>query len=268
MKTKLNYMKRIISMFLAMMMTSICMCFCPMETSGSDEPDFKEMADQIIVLVNEARMEAGLNPVYAVPYLSDMAYVRARECIEEFSHTRIDGSSFIDMVDDNLIPWERAFENIAAGMSTVEGTFEQWRNSPSHWSAIMNPNITHMGAGVTYEPNSQYGWYWEQMFITVFDDVESLPGQYYPTKFKIVPKSSGDMSGDATLDAFDLVLINQYIAGEATLNPLQLESADLFKDGVVNEIDVMCLKAYLLGKVDHLPITADEFMKLISLGMK
>lgn len=268
MKTKLNYTKRIIMIFIAVaMMMSTCIIF-PMKTTGSDEPNFQEMADQIIVLVNEARAEAGLNPVYAVPYLNGIANVRAEECVELFSHERKDGSSFADLIDDDLIPWERCFENLASGMNSVEATFEQWRNSPKHWSAIMNPEITHMGAGVSYAPGSQYGWYWEQVFVKVWDDVESLPGQYYPDRYRIVPKSAGDMSGDSTLDVFDLTMINQYIAKEITLNPLQLESADLFKDGVVNEVDAMCLNAYLLGQVDHLPITTEEFILLISSRLK
>ncbi|MDE6781194.1 MAG: SCP-like extracellular [Ruminococcus sp.] len=267
MKINLNYTKRIIMTLIVILMMSTCVSF-PMKTTGSDEPDFKEMADQLIVLVNEARAEAGLNPVYAVPYLNDLAYVRSRECIAYFSHERLDGSMFSDMIDENLIPWERSYENLAAGMGDIEATFNQWKSSPKHWSAIMNPDVTHMGAGVSYEPNSQYGWYWEQLFVKVWDDVESLPGQYYPDKYRIVPKSAGDMSGDSTLDIFDLTMINQYIAGEITLNPLQLENADLFKDGIVNEVDAMCLNAYLLGQVDHLPITTEEFIALISSKLK
>lgn len=254
MKTKLNYTKRIISTFIAMMMmVSLCISF-PMETTGSDEPDFKEMADQMIVMVNEARAEAGLNPIYAVPYLNDMAYVRARECIAQFAHERLDGSSFIDLVDENLIPWARAYENIAAGMGTVEDTFNQWKNSPKHWAAIMNPEITHMGAGVTYEPNSTYHWYWEQMFVTVWDDVESLPGQYYPDKYKIVPKSTGDLNGDSIIDSFDYVMINQYLAKEITFNPLQVDSADILKDGAITYSDAAYLKKYILGEVNELPV--------------
>lgn len=254
MKAKLNYTKRIISAFLSVVMTSVCIIF-PMETTGSDEPDFKEMAEQMIVLVNEARTEEGLNPIYAVPYLCDMSYVRARECIVEFSHQRIDGSSFIDVVDTNLIPWEVSYENIAAGLSTVEDTFNQWKNSPKHWAAIMDPNITHMGAGVAYEPNSTYGWYWEQMFIKVWDDVESLPGQYYPDKYKIVPKSAGDLSGDGVIDSFDYVMINQYLANEITFNPLQVESADVFKDGAITYSDAAYLKKYILGGINELPVS-------------
>lgn len=253
MKIRSNYTKRIISAFIAMVMMSICVSF-PMETTGSDEPDFKEMAEQIIVLVNEARTEAGLKPVYAVPYLNDMSYVRARECIAQFSHERIDGSSFISLIDDNLVPWNKAYENIAAGMGSVEATFAQWKSSPKHWAAIMNPDVTHMGAGVAYEPNSQYGWYWEQMFIQVWDDVESVPGQYYPDKYKIVPKSTGDINGDGILDSFDYVMLNKYLAGETTFNELQTESADILKDGAITYSDAAYLKKYILGDVTELPV--------------
>lgn len=253
MKNKLNYTKRIISMLMSFIMAMVCIKF-PMKTIGSDEPDFKEMADQMIVLVNEARVEAGLNPVYAVPYINDMSYVRARECIVCFSHNRIDGSSFVSLIDDNLVPWELAYENIAAGIGTVEGTFNQWKNSPKHWEAIMNPNVTHMGVGVTYEPNSTYGWYWEQMFIKVWDDVESVSGEYYPDKYKVVPKSAGDISGDGIIDMFDYVLLNKYLGNEITLNPLQVESADVLQDGVITYSDSAYLKRYILGKISELPV--------------
>ncbi len=253
MKNKLNYTKRIISSFISVIMVMVCVNF-PMKTIGSEEPDFKEMADQMIVLVNEARVEAGLNPVYAVPYLNDMSYVRARECIVNFGHQRVDGSSFVSVIDDNLVPWEKAYENIASGIGTVEGTFNQWKQSPKHWEAIMNPEVTHMGVGVSYEPNSTYGWYWEQMFIKVWDDVESVTGQYYPDKYKVVPKSAGDISGDGIIDSFDYVLLNRYLNKEITLNPLQVESADVLKDNAITYSDAACLKKYILGEVTELPI--------------
>ena len=253
MKIKSDYTKRIISAFMGMLMMVLCVNF-PIETAGSEETDLKEMAEQIIVLVNEAREEAGLNPVYAVPYLSDMSYVRARECIAQFSHERIDGTSFVSLIDENLVPWERAYENIAAGMNTVEATFEQWKNSPKHWAAIMNPDVTHMGAGVAYEPNSEYKWYWEQMFVQVWDDVESVSGQYYPDKYKVVPKSTGDIDGDGVLDAFDYIMLTKYLAGEVTFNPLQLESADVLKDGAITYSDAAFLKKYILGEVTELPV--------------
>ena len=252
----IKYTNRIVSVFMSLVVTTLCMHF-PMKSSGSDEPDLKEMAEQLIVLVNEAREEEGLKPLYAVPYLCDMSYVRARECISVFSHERPDGSMFIDLVDYSLVPWKLSAENIAAGMDTPEATFNQWKNSPKHWSTIMSPDYTHIGVGVAYEPNSDYEWYWEQMFVSVDESVRpsgELEGQYFPSKYKIVPESAGDLNGDGVIDSFDYVLLKQYLAKEVTFNPLQVESADLLPDGAITYSDAACLRNYILGKIDKLPL--------------
>lgn len=252
-----KYTDRIISVFMSLVITTLCMN-CPMKSEGSDEPDLKDMAEQIIVLVNEARAEEGLDPVYAVPYLCDMAYVRARECISSFSHERPDGSSFIDIVDYSLVPWASSAENIAAGMNTAEATFNQWKNSPKHWAAIMNPDYTHMGVGVAYEPNSDYQWYWEQLFVKLDSSAcpsGELNGQYFPPKYKIVPKAAGDLNGDGVIDSFDYVLLKQYLSKEVTFNPLQVESADLLMDGAITYSDAAYLKRYILGEINQLPVS-------------
>lgn len=252
-----KYTDRIISVFMSLVITTLCMN-CPMKSEGSGEPDLKDMAEQIIVLVNEARAEEGLDPVYAVPYLCDMAYVRARECISSFSHERPDGSSFIDIVDYSLVPWASSAENIAAGMNTAEATFNQWKNSPKHWAAIMNPDYTHMGVGVAYEPNSDYQWYWEQLFVKLDSNVcpsGELNGQYFPIKYKIVPQAAGDLNGDGVIDSFDYVLLKQYLSKEVTFNPLQVESADLLMDGAITYSDAAYLRKYILGEINKLPVS-------------
>ena len=219
--------------------------------------DFKEYAEQVIVLVNEARIAEGLNPVYAVPYLCELSEIRAEECVYNFSHSRINGDSFVSIIDYDLAPWMSAAENIASGMNTPEATFEQWRNSPSHWSAIMNPEYTHMGVGVTYNEDSVYKWYWQQLFIKVdtFENSDGyIDGQYIPDKYKIIPKTAGDVTGDGIVDSFDFILICQYINKQITLNPLQVESADVLKDGVITYSDAYYLRKYILGEVSQLPV--------------
>lgn len=225
--------------------------------ASDEEPDFTEMAERVIYLVNEARAEAGLDPIYAVPYLSELATVRAEECVESFSHSRTNGESFVTIVDYEEAPWITAGENIASGMSTPEETFEQWRNSPSHWAAIMSPEFTHMGVGVAYDPDSTYRWYWEQLFIKV-DTFESpdgtIEGQYIPDPYKIVPQSTGDIDGDGIIDSFDYVLLCRYLNKQVTLNPLQVESADILQDGVVTYSDAAYLRKYILGEIEEVPV--------------
>lgn len=252
--------KKVISTLSAVILaTAGAGSFSAKSNASYDDPDFVELAEQVIVLVNEARAEEGLDPIYAVPYLCDAATVRAEECVENFSHSRADGSSFIQVVDYDVTPWATAAENIACGMSTAEDTFEQWRNSPKHWAAIMNPDYTHMGVGVTYDPDSEYDWYWEQLFIKV-DSYEvptgEIEGQYIPdSKYRVVPQSIGDITGDGIIDSFDYILLCQYINKQITLNPLQVESADVLADGVITYSDAAGLRKYILGEIEQLPVS-------------
>ena len=222
---------------------------------GYSNEELKSMANQIAILVNEARIEHGLYPVYVVPYLNDMAQVRSRESIFNFSHTRADGSSFSSIIDTNLINYSFAAENLAAGSYDAQSTFEQWKGSERHWAAILNENITHMGVGCGYEQNSEYGMYWQITFVTTNDEYEN---QYLPTEYEIVPKAEGDLNGDATINSYDYLTITDYLRKKREgipvyLNPAQLEAADCFRDGLITESDAKVMVRYILGEYKELP---------------
>ncbi|MDE6779914.1 MAG: SCP-like extracellular [Ruminococcus sp.] len=254
---KMNIFKRVITALTTAMMAVTASGITFNVTASNEEPDFNEMAERIVYLVNEARQEAGLEPIYIVPYLSEIATVRAEECVESFSHTRTNGESFKTVIDYEQAPWASTGENIAAGMSTPEGTFEQWKNSPSHWAAIMSPDYTHMGVGIAYDPDSTYKWYWQQLFIKV-DTYEKpdgvIEGQYIPDEYSVIPQATGDLTGDGIVDSFDFVLLCRYLNKQVTLNPLQIESADILKDGVVSYSDAAFLRKYILGDISEIPV--------------
>lgn len=284
--------KRIVSVIMSVMVVMVCVHF-PVKSAGSENEDinFQELADQLGYLVNEARMEAGLNPLYMVPYLNDIATARSVECMTYFSHDRVitdaggnrlyydaQGEPFgvKHMFYPNM-PWANVSENIANTMNTAEKTFDQFKNSPKHWKAIMNPNITHMGMGVAFEANPIYDiseeypegyatkhWYWTQVFIKIDDDPEyfrealgwqwftedghmAYEGQYIPDMYQIEPTGCGDINGDGVVDCFDLVLLKQYLNKQVTLNPLQVEACDICYDGVVTFIDAIFLKQFIIG---------------------
>ena len=272
MKTKLNYTKRILTVFVTMLM---CIGF-PTKSSGSNEPDYKEMANELMILVNNARTDAGLEPLLTISFLNDASQVRIRESIFKFSHERPSGndeiSTFSTVINESIIPWSNAYENLASGMDTIEGTFLQWQNSPSHWAAIMNPDIQYMSAAVTYDPNSEYGCYWEMMFVKLFDDIyEGIQSNdsamieefpifrdtnlvYDPSALHIKPISNGDINGDGVVDVFDVAMLDKYINNDIRLNTEQIKSADIVVDGAVTTMDLEFLKMYVLGEIPELEL--------------
>jgi hypothetical protein len=118
---------------------------------------------------------------------------------------------------------------------------------------------THIGVACTYEQNSTYKYYWEQFFVAT---TKKLDNQTIPEKYKTVPISSGDINGDSEINSFDLITLNRYLADDTMfLNDLQIQSADMFKDGVITSADAAALRKYLLGDYKTLPVTLDMLMK-------
>lgn len=246
-----KFIKRTVSSAVAAAVAVTCAAFPASFSCAQNTPDYSSLAEEIVILVNEARVEAGLNPVYAAPLLYDAAEIRAIESVEKFSHYRPDSTLFNTVLDGCQFFYSGAAENIAAGNSTPEATFEQWRNSANHWGSIMNPSYTHMGVGVYYEEGTEYGWYWEQLFIAT--DAE-LEGQYIPERTPIVPVSYGDIDGDGVITSFDYLLLMKLENKQVVLNDLQVESADCMRDGAITIADAVVLKKYLLKIYDTLPI--------------
>ncbi len=256
MNSRSTNFNRIISAFSAVLLMITALCLSPSESSNAvEEQDLQAFAKEIELLVNEARIENGLNPVYVSPYLCEVANIRANELIVKWDHKRPDGSKFTTAIDTDIVPYWYASENIAAGSSTPEGTFNQWKSSENHWAAILNPDITHMGVGVAYDPTSSYRWYWQQVFVQC--DVE-LEGQFIPVRYEIVPECEGDLTGDAAVNSYDYIVLTEYLRKKIDdlpvyLNDLQIQSADCFKDGLVTESDAKVLQRYILGEYTDLP---------------
>ena len=259
---------------------AFAMMFCvlasfPTKAVAEDKQDLSARCGEVVVLINEARTDAGLEPLKIVPYLCDIAYIRATECTRMFSHTR--PSDIIDYreekngekyfgfdtaIDVSIVPFLWAGENLAAGNSSAEATFEQWKASEGHWKNIMNPNYTHIGIAAVYaeeDPNN-FHYYWETLFIGC--DIE-LKNQYLPETVRERPVSSGDINGDGEINSFDLITLNKFLAGKKELNTLQLESADMLDDDEVNADDAEVLAMYLLGECDTLPVTAEMLLKML-----
>lgn len=256
MTTIKKMVKRMVSFVSAVVMTAMMTAYAPANAVEEFTDDQAAvLTNEVAILVNKARVEAGLKPLYVLPYLGEVAEIRAVESAESFSHSRRDGSSFASAIDTDEVPYGLALENLAGGFATAEETFDQWRHSSGHWANVMNPDITHMGIGVYYDEDSAFGWYWQQVFVATSKEFED---QYLPSDQEIVPEAVGDVTGDGIVDTFDYLLLIDYLRKKKTdypvyFNEAQIKAADCFKDGIVSEADAKVMARYLLGEYASLP---------------
>ncbi len=244
-----KYVAKLVS---ALSLFAVLLCMPVMVSANAAAPtqaQLNAMADEIGVLVNEARAANGLKPIYMAPNIKNVSMTRAGELVSVFSHNRPNGADCFSALGG--INYKYASENIAAGSSTAAATFEQWRNSPKHWSAILNPDITHFGVGVAYSAGSQYTWYWEQMFIQTWDPNEKMSGQYMPSKGGQSGNSVslGDLNGDGKIDSSDATMVLTHYAHlsvrqSGTLSDAQRNAAELTGDGKVDASDATMILRY------------------------
>lgn len=108
---------------------------------------------------NRLRAEKGLKPLVLDQKLSAYAQLRANDLVSLFKHERPNGQAW------HLGVIGAAGENLAAGSNNAADTVLQWRNSKDgHYEAIINSAYTKVGLGVVYVPNSEYDYYWVQIF--------------------------------------------------------------------------------------------------------
>ena len=127
------------------------------------EPDINSMSydRQVRELCNREREAMGVGELAWDDSLARAAQIRAGELVQQFSHTRPDGSSALDM-----IPFGNGIrtkgENIASGFGTPESVVNGWMNSEGHRKNILNGNYSKIGVGY-YVDETGYP-YWVQIF--------------------------------------------------------------------------------------------------------
>ncbi|WP_066801250.1 Slam-dependent surface lipoprotein [Moraxella oblonga] len=121
---------------------------------------FATEIQNVIKETNKLRAEKGLAPLVYDERLSAHAQLRAIESVQKFSHTRPNNEDWYV----GIVGRGTSNENLAGGGKTAAEAVKQWRESPSHYAAIMTDTHTKIGVGVVYVPNSEYGYYWVQIF--------------------------------------------------------------------------------------------------------
>lgn len=123
-----------------------------------------EYQREVLRIVNEKRAERGLRGLSGSEQLNNAANVRAEEICTLFSHTRPDNREWYTVFSDFGIAPGYLGENIAAGKPTPAQIVDQWMDSPDHYANMMNENYTSVGIGYYEQSDSEYHYYWVQLF--------------------------------------------------------------------------------------------------------
>ncbi|MEM6254642.1 MAG: CAP domain-containing protein [Cyanobacteria bacterium P01_D01_bin.156] len=120
--------------------------------------------EEMLVLINEARQELGLEALSTSTQLNDAAQKHIEDVIFQnnglVSHTGSDGSNVAERVERENYFYQTVGENIAAGSESAAGTFEQWMNSQGHRENMLNPDFSEAGIGYFSDTGTSYGHYW------------------------------------------------------------------------------------------------------------
>lgn len=126
---------------------------------------------QVLTLINNARITQGLKVLNLQSQLSNAAYTHSSDmaCNDFVGHTGSDASSWYDRVSaQGYSNYNSARENIYVGDPTFggtpEGAFNWWMNSQVHRDNILNPDVSEIGIGYVYYANSSYGGYYTVVF--------------------------------------------------------------------------------------------------------
>lgn len=262
-----NMFKKMVSMVSAMVITLGCSISIIKNTNNTSvtamaasESEYTELIEDMAVKFNEAREELGLEPLYIVPYLNDIAQIRAEEQPTAYSHYRPDGSFFDTVIDVDIVDYKTSGEILARGSSDVDAIFTAWKNSPKHWANITKPAATHVGIGLIYDPDSEGGWYWAAIFVGMWEDSAPLDGQRMPSAGAptinhddvIHPNDElllGDVTGDGIISPSDatyaLIAYTNISSGmDSGLTETQIAAADVNGDGTITGSDATSILNY------------------------
>src|SRR5690606_19302426 len=103
------------------------------------DSDITTLEDEVTALTNAERRAAGCGEVTTDERLRAAARGHSQDMAanDYFSHTSLDGSTFVDRAQAEGYP-SPAAENIAYGYATPADVMEGWMNSDGHRRNILN----------------------------------------------------------------------------------------------------------------------------------
>lgn len=127
---------------------------------------YRDYIEKILEITNGYRAEKGIAPLELDETLVEIANVRAEELAWSavHSHTRPNMKQFSSIFKEGGISKGSVGENIGWGYATPEEVCRAWKDSPTHYENIMNPNFVKVGFGVAKDPDKDSKLCWVQHF--------------------------------------------------------------------------------------------------------
>lgn len=135
------------------------------DPNGEGETDFSAtLEDGVLRLVNAERQSLSLSPLVEEETLKETARARCKEMMENdhFEHTRPDGRDWSTIIEEKGYRYTVVSENLQKGRAqtlSAQDIFDSWKESPSHYEAMIASDVTRTGIGV-YVRKSEKGYEW------------------------------------------------------------------------------------------------------------
>lgn len=127
-------MKRALAVLMAFL--TVSMILTPVTAKASSE-------DDVLTLMNSVREEEGLEAFTMDADLASVAYTRAVECSEKFSHTRPNGKAWYTV--STLTKGENLAHARNYNQQKPENVVYAWTLSQGHYANLIRSNFTSVG---------------------------------------------------------------------------------------------------------------------------
>lgn len=131
---------------------------------SENNTDFSDYARECFDLINKQRAKNGVDELEWDDTIAEACDIRAEELVERFSHLRPNGELCFTAFDEVGIELSGEAENIAEGYSTPKAAVKAWMNSEGHKKNILDKSMKRAAIGFYYSPQSEYKYYWVQLF--------------------------------------------------------------------------------------------------------
>jgi uncharacterized protein YkwD len=168
-------------------------------TGAAQTPTLTSEQWSFLTLINNYRSQNGAGPLQVSVTLQDSSQWMSTDMATKnyFGHTDSLGRDPFTRIASFGYPSSTEGENIAAGYSYAQNTFNQWQTACdadstgactyAHRQNMLNPAYKVLGIGRAYNASSTYQWYWTTDLGSYVDQIVTPPSSSAPTVNSVAP---------------------------------------------------------------------------------